>query len=359
MQWEQAKLPVSMGGAGLRAAADHAQVAFATSYLASQTLVADMLGHGADAEPDQPDPLPQPLLDAISARQGDEATTESLTGVTQKMASLKIDQQNQLLLLNYYSMEGDVREIARLASVGLQHAGDWLSVNPNPALGLHLRGPEFTLPLKYRLGIPLSSTPGTCPACSQPADAMGDHALSCSHYGDRIARHDLVRDILYEAASSAGLGPTKEAPHLLPNSAARPGDIFLRHWSRGKDAALDVTITSPLAASNMQGAAEEAGSSLRKAFERKLRGAAEVCREQGLAFIPVAMETFGGLHTAAIDQLKQLGVALARRTGQEDQEATRHLFQRVSLNLMKGNAALFLARSLDEDQIEARVDGRE
>ena len=58
-------------------------------------------------------------------------------------------------------------------------------------------------------------------------------------------------------------------------------------------------------------------------------------------------------------QRLQLGVALARRTGQEDQEAARHLFQRVSLDLMKGNAALFLAKSLDEDQIEARVDGRQ
>ena len=67
----------------------------------------------------------------------------------------------------------------------------------------------------------------------------------------------------------------------------------------------------------------------------------------------------GGLHNAAVDQVKQLGVAMARRTGQEDQEATRHLFQRVSLSLMKGNAALFLARSLDEDQMEPRVHGRE
>ena len=114
------------------------------------------------------------------------------------------------------------------------------------------------------------------------------------------------------------MAPAKEVQHLVPGTAARPGDIFLRHWSKGKDAALDVTVTSPLAATNVQGAATTAGASLSKAFERKVRSAREACRGQGLVFIPLAMETLGGLHEVVVDQVKQLGSALARRTGQED-----------------------------------------
>ena len=44
LQWQQAKLPVSMGGLGLRAAEDHAPAAYATSYIASQPLVRQLLG---------------------------------------------------------------------------------------------------------------------------------------------------------------------------------------------------------------------------------------------------------------------------------------------------------------------------
>ena len=53
--------------------------------------------------------------------------------------------------------------------------GSWLSVVPSPSLGLHLRAAEF-IP-KYRLGIPIYSTDGSCPAYFQPSDRMGDHTL--------------------------------------------------------------------------------------------------------------------------------------------------------------------------------------
>ena len=80
--------------------------------------------------------LPEPLLDCISARQGEPINAESLVGVSQKMASLKIDLRNQSHLLNHFNAEGDTREIARMASLGLPHASDWLSVCHSLALGL-------------------------------------------------------------------------------------------------------------------------------------------------------------------------------------------------------------------------------
>ena len=91
---------------------------------------------------------------------------------------------------------------------------------------------------------------------------MGDHAIACSKTGDRIARHNLIRDVLYEAAASADLGPAKEERHLLPGTSARPGDVLIRRWLDGKDGAIDVTVTSPLAKSNLARAAAEAGAAL-------------------------------------------------------------------------------------------------
>ena len=241
--------------------------------------------------------------------------------------------------------------------MGLPHAGDWLSVVPQTTLGLHLRPPEFVPALKYRLGLPIYSSEGPCPACSAPSDCYGDHALGCAKRGDRIARHNQLRDVVFEAAASASLGPAREEAHLLPGTAARPGDVLIRRWSDGKDGALDITVTGPLAASNVAAAAEEAGSALAKAFNRKVQGTAEACQEQGLVFLPIAVETLGGFHKVAVEQVKKIGAAVARHQGSDERVATRQLFQRLSLTLMRGNAALILGRRPDSDFVVLEVDG--
>jgi hypothetical protein len=41
---------------------------------------------------------------------------------------------------------------------------------------------------------------------------------------------------------------------------------------------------------------------------------------------------------------QKLGVALAQHTGEEESEKIRHLYQRLAILLVKGNAALFLNR---------------
>jgi hypothetical protein len=70
----------------------------------------------------------------------------------------------------------------------------------------------------------------------------------------------------------------------------------------------------------------------------------EGCRQAGMVFIPMVVETLGGWHESAILQIKKLGAALARHTGEEESEKIRHLYQRLAILLVKGNAALFLNR---------------
>ena len=354
-QWAQAKLPVAVGGLGLRAAGDHASVAHATSLLSSHSMILKLLKRGE--EENLPD-LPQLLLADIFAKQGEDVVTESLIGVSQKAASLKVDLFNRSLLLNQLQ-EGNVRDLARLTSLGLKYAGSWLSVVPSPALGLHLRPAEFVPIVRYRLGINVYSSEGNCPACGQESDKLGDHALACVRSRDRIARHDLLRDVIYEAASSASLAPVKEERHLLPGTAARPGDVFIRRWSDGKDAALDVTVTSPLASSNLADATARPGGALEKAYDRKMRDTADACRQQGLVFLPIALETLGGMHHLAVNQFKRLGAALVRHTGSDEREVASQLMQRISLHLMRGNAAMITSRRPDVDFLPPEMDGVE
>ena len=107
-------------------------------------------------------------------------------------------------------------------SSGLPHAGDWLNVVPSSPLGLHIHDKEFRSCLCYWLGVPLHSSSYPCPECGGIADTFGDHQVGCGRNGDRISRHNAVRDVFFSAARSAALAPTKEAPSLVPGSSSRP-----------------------------------------------------------------------------------------------------------------------------------------
>ena len=133
------------------------------------------------------------------------------------------------------------RDLARLASLSLPHAGDWLNMRPCPqALGFHLTSTEFSISGRYRLGAPVYTIAGECPACHQHSDMEGDHAIS------RIARHNHLRDHLYYTAVCSAMSPTREDRAIIPGSDARPADVPIPNWTGWKDIALDVTVVNAL-----------------------------------------------------------------------------------------------------------------
>ena len=60
-----------------------------------------------------------------------------------------------------------------------------------------------------------------------------------------------------------------------------------------------------------------------------------------------------------LEQLKRLGAAVGCHRGSDEMMATRQLFQRLSLILMRGNAALRLADGQIMTLLLATVDGVE
>ena len=138
------------------------------------------------------------------------------------------------------------------------------------------------------------------------------------------------------------------------NVNARPGDVMIRRWASGKDGAIDVTVTGPLAATNVAAAAVKAGAALESACKRKLRETADLCRQEGLVFLPFVMETLGGLHSGAV---RQISAALARSKGLQESEVTGQMFGRLSLTLMRGNALMLSSRCQEDSLVPSRVDG--
>ena len=55
-------------------------------------------------------------------------------------------------------------------------------------------------------------------------------------------------------------------------------------------------------------------------------------------------ETLGGWDKVAVEEVKKLATAKARHTGEEEGEAVRRIFTKLSVILMRGNAAILANR---------------
>ena len=152
---------------------------------------------------------------------------------------------------------------------------------------------------------------------------------------------------------STRLVPAKEQSALLPGSQAKPTNVYIPGWANGRDAALDVIVVSFLQKEIKKRADAEAASAAEQRHSDKLTKYFRDCDREGIQFFPIVVEAFGGWHKDAAAAVSKLARQLASHTVRE--ETTRHLFQRLSLLLMRANAALILNRT--PFHVAAEVDG--
>ena len=346
--WLKASLPSSRGGLNLRRASLHAPAAFLASSLQSSQLIQRVLCH-----PPGPSPHASSAVASlvVAAARPDWSNLDDIdVPLRQLSLSNAIDEASHQ---HFLSSAPDTRSRALALSSGLP---DWLNVVPSAPLGLHLQDREFRCCLRYWLGVPLHSGTYTCPECLGSADPFGDHQVGCTGNGDRIARHNAFRDVLFNAAQSAALAPTKEAPNLVPGSSARPADILLPYWCRGRPAALDVSVISPLQRLTLADAASTQDHALSVGVHRKLTSNLPACRAAGVDFFPIVVETLGGWCPDAVATIRSIGRALGQRLNSTDPyDMTKHLFGRLAIALWRGNAGLWLHR---HPSLPSTIDGQ-
>ena len=90
-----------------------------------------------------------------------------------------------------------------------------------------------------------------------------------------------------------------------------------------------------------------AGFSLNDTFKSKMQESAEACQREGVFFVPMVTESFGGWHEVAVKEVEKLGAALARQSGQNKDKAVRHLWGKLAILLQRGNAAILANRVPD------------
>ena len=87
------------------------------------------------------------------------------------------------------------------------------------------RSPLFRTALRRRLRMPIWDSDTACGLCGEVLDRWGDHAICCSGGGDRVLRHNAVRNIVCSAVSEfTSVSPELEKPGLLlPPKPPDPG----------------------------------------------------------------------------------------------------------------------------------------
>jgi len=83
--------------------------------------------------------------------------------------------------------------------------------------------------------------------------------LSCAYGGDRIYRHNALRDSIFHMLRRVGFDAKLEKKGLLVDSNEKPGDIFVHSFDAGRPAAFDVTVSSSMQSSSINQASQETG----------------------------------------------------------------------------------------------------
>ena len=142
-----------------------------------------------------------------------------------------------------------LRDAQRLNRLDSPHANAWLSARPSC-----MDGTDTVLPPRiYRtavarlLGQPVFSS-APCHLCEQTIGPMGDHPLCCKKSGDRITRHNLLRNLVFKLVDSGLLAPELEnwEFEVLLLKPVVVGDVSIKSWSFRRGLAIDVAVIASL-----------------------------------------------------------------------------------------------------------------
>lgn len=324
--YDQAFLPVSMGGLGLRRAMDLALPAFLSSSNGVIVTTRDILPNCSA------DPLRNRATDLWRAKCQILDLPSRLDSQNAWDHPLSVRQFNAIL--NHTT---DEKAKARLLSVSSPDAGCWLTSIPVQSLGLKLNNEQLRIAISLRLGIDIC-IPHKC-KCGVVVEKDGTHGLSCRYNSGRTARHGEANDILRRALVSAGIPAVLEPNGLCRDDGKRPDGITLIPWSKGLPLIWDYTCVDTLASSNLHLSAKEGVKLAMNAEDRKRRK--YECLTNAHIFCPFAMETLGAWGPDARRLTKAIGQRITERTG--ELRATFFLKQRLSLAVQRGNASSIIS----------------
>ena len=202
-------------------------------------------------------------------------------------------------------------------------------------------------------------------------DKWGDHALVCSCGGDRVVRHNMIRDVVHSAANlKAGLGAILEKPGLLvprdpldcdrppdpdppdpSSSSRRPADVWVPRGPSGSPEAWDFSVTSAfrLGPSTPDPAAFSSVFSSVESRKRGFLDTASQCAQAGIHFCPLVIEAVGGGWSEALRSVVSwIASECSRHSSSRHSDTSFKIAQRISCALHQENARAILKRAPEQ-----------
>jgi len=227
----------------------------------------------------------------------------------------------------------------------------WINVIPNPNINMHIINREYITIVKYWLGLQIYKERTTCPSCKKHnLDIWGQHALVCPTSGDRISRHNAIRDVIYQFCQTAQLAPVLEKSGLSRKTKQRPADIYIPSWNDGMSLALDVAVTSPFTDAVLNKYSSP-GDGAAHYHEFKMKEYEKKDIDEDLIYMPMVVESFGSWSFHALEILKKLANRMAPYLDLSYNDTIHQMFQRLSICLVRKNARILNNRKIYSEHI--------
>ena len=179
----------------------------------------------------------------------------------------------------------------------------------------------------------------------------------CCAGGDRTARHNELRNKVFNLAKKAALSPELEksglllppAPDDTSNARRRPADLYLPAWLNGSPVALDFAVTAPQRQDAIEPASREplAAAKAYAETKRNYLNTAALCAEAGVQFQPMVCEVTGAWSLEAVHVLGHLSRFAADASGGDQASILARSLQQTSVAVRRMTARALLRRLSD------------
>ncbi|XP_029656729.1 uncharacterized protein LOC115230736 [Octopus sinensis] len=318
--WQQATLPISHGGIGIRSSVDLSIPAYLSSVNATNDLVQEILQSVTESSMDTES------VAAESRWQGMSLEIPENTHAQGQWDRILCDHK-----INSLKPKLNQHRLACLLAASQPYSGAWLTAIPMASIGTLMDNDCVRISVSLRLGLPICRT-HQC-RCGLRVDPFGHHPLSCSRSAGRFPRHAAINDTVSRALTKAGFPNELEPVGLDRGDGKRPDGMSIFPFEKGKCLIWDATCSDTFSAKNLIASAAEPGSVAKQAELTKHKKYRVLAKDH--QFTAVAVETSGVIGPQTLSFLRRLGSKLVVAT--KDPNESIRLFQGISLAIMRGN----------------------
>ena len=118
---------------------------------------------------------------------------------------------------------------------------------------------------------------------------------------------------------------------------SKPADIFIESYIDGKNAAIDVTVTSPIQNKTLNRATTDVFVAAKLQETVKLKKYDQIIDSDNFEYIPLVFEAFGGIPEKSKNILKRLSADLLFKTRLDINVIYNHIKRMIVIKIWKSN----------------------